>query len=170
MTADPHAHCGYCGAAFPAGVGWPRDCVGCLRRSYRNPIPVAVLLVPVADGVLIVRRAIEPRLGWWALPGGFLEAGESWRVGAARELREETGITISPSALDVYEVHTTEDGRLLLLFCTPTGPGFRALPSLPAFAGTPEVTALDVLRAPRELAFPLHSEVSARYLVGDATR
>lgn len=171
MRPDPHAHCGYCGAAFaplaaPLARG-PRLCGRCGASTYRNPIPVAVLLLPVADGLLVVRRAIAPGLGEWALPGGFLEVGEEWRVGAARELVEETGIVIAPHALDVFELHSTEDSRLLLIFCAPREP---PLPCLPDFAANHEVHEIGVMNAPRPLAFPLHTAVSARYLADRLVR
>ncbi|MEZ4450456.1 MAG: NUDIX domain-containing protein [Nannocystaceae bacterium] len=161
MRPDPHAHCGRCGAPF-AATTWPRVCAACGHTAYNNPIPVAVVLLPVADGILVVQRAIEPGLGMWALPGGFLEVGEPWRVGAARELFEETGIVVADSSLEIVEVHSTEDTRLILLFCAPSGP---PLPALPTFAVNDEVQALEVLRRPRELAFPTHTAVSGRYLL-----
>lgn len=46
-----------------------------------------------APKVLLVKRSNEPYRGFWALPGGYLEPGESCEQGAARELREETGLT-----------------------------------------------------------------------------
>lgn len=42
--------------------------------------------------VLLVRRSVEPKIGWWCLPGGFLEIGETPESGALRELAEETGL------------------------------------------------------------------------------
>ena len=49
------------------------------------------------DGrVLLAKRAIEPRLGYWDLPGGFLEEGEEPLDGLRREFREETGLEVEP--------------------------------------------------------------------------
>ena len=56
------AHCAYCGQRFPEAAPWPRTCAACGETSYLNPIPVTVVLVPIAAGLLAVRRAIEPGL------------------------------------------------------------------------------------------------------------
>ena len=64
-------------------------CDACGRVHYQNPLPV-VGCVPERDGkVLLCKRAIEPRYGYWTVPAGFLELGESTAAGAARETLEE---------------------------------------------------------------------------------
>src|SRR3954469_7529832 len=89
-----HDHCSYCGAPFIVDQPWPRACAGCANVSYLNPVPVAVLLLPVGGGLLCVRRDIEPGRGKLALPGGFIDVGETWEEAAVRELREEAGIAM----------------------------------------------------------------------------
>ena len=98
MTFDePIRYCWRCGAPMRQGVP-PDDtreraiCTRCQKVHYRNPLPVTCTLPCTADGrVLLCLRAIEPRLGYWTLPGGFMEAGETLRDSAARETREEAG-------------------------------------------------------------------------------
>jgi len=64
-------------------------CADCGHIAYENP-KVVVGAVVVADGaVLLCRRAIEPRVGFWTLPAGYLELGETLEEGAARETWEE---------------------------------------------------------------------------------
>ena len=64
-------------------------CDACGRIHYQNPLPV-VGCVPERDGkILLCKRAIEPRYGYWTVPAGFMELGESTVDGAARETREE---------------------------------------------------------------------------------
>lgn len=86
--------CSQCGQPValrvPEGDNRPRHvCASCGTIHYRNP-KIVVGCVPEWQGrILICRRAIEPRLGYWTIPAGFLENGESLHTGAARESREE---------------------------------------------------------------------------------
>ncbi|MBN7770115.1 NUDIX hydrolase [Marinobacter daepoensis] len=64
-------------------------CVSCETIHYQNPKIVAGT-VPVWEGrILLCRRAIEPRYGYWTLPAGFMENAETTVEAAARETREE---------------------------------------------------------------------------------
>jgi 8-oxo-dGTP pyrophosphatase MutT (NUDIX family) len=158
----PHAHCSFCGAAFPDGSPWPRTCSACGNTSYRNPLPVAVAVVRVAGGgILAVRRAIPPR--GLALPGGFIELGESWQEAAARELAEETGVRADPAAIAELRVLSAPDGTLLVFGAVPEV----GRDALAAFSPSPEVSGLEVLTAPRDdVVFPLHAQVVAEVLGG----
>lgn len=70
-------------------------CADCGHVDYQNP-KVVVGSVVVSNGrVLMCRRAIEPRLGFWTLPAGYLELGETLEEGAAREAQEEAETTIT---------------------------------------------------------------------------
>jgi 8-oxo-dGTP diphosphatase len=66
-----------------------------LSREYPERPVVGVGGVVIVDGrALLIRRGSEPLRGQWSLPGGSLELGESLRQGVARELQEETGLTV----------------------------------------------------------------------------
>ena len=123
--------------------------------TYRNPVPVAVAVVPVGEeGLLAVRRAIPP-VGL-ALPGGYVELGERWQDACARELREETGVEVDPEAIREIRVLSAPDGTLLVFGRTP--PVDRA--ALGAFRASDEASGVEVLAGPREdLVFPLHAQV-----------
>jgi ADP-ribose pyrophosphatase YjhB (NUDIX family) len=69
-------------------------CAGCGYIAYENPRVVVGSVVVQDDAVLMCRRAIEPRRGYWTLPAGYLELGETPEEGAAREAMEEAQANI----------------------------------------------------------------------------
>ena len=80
----------------------PREvCGACGTIHYRNPKIVVGCLPVWEDRVLLCRRAIEPRLGLWTLPAGFMENGETLPAGAMRETLEEAGARV-----DVGQLYT----------------------------------------------------------------
>ena len=91
--------CPSCGAAVvqrvPPGDSLPRDvCDACGIVHYLNPKLVVGTVTEWEERVLLCRRAIEPRYGYWTLPAGFLENGESTGEGALRETLEEAGARV----------------------------------------------------------------------------
>lgn len=157
-----NSHCSYCGGPFAADA-WPRACSGCEQVSYLNPVPVGVVLLPVDDGILCVRRTIEPQKGQVALPGGYLDFGETWQQGLARELREETGIVIDPGEIRLFAAHSVQEVGMLLLFGLAAA---RRSDELPAFAANDEASETVIVRGPVELAFPFHTLVVREYFAG----
>jgi ADP-ribose pyrophosphatase YjhB (NUDIX family) len=74
----------------PEGDHRPRlVCTACGHIHYQNPRIVAGAVAEWQGRILLCKRAIEPRLGFWTVPAGFLENGESVAAGAARETAEE---------------------------------------------------------------------------------
>ena len=65
-------------------------CDSCNTIHYSNPNVVVGTLPAFEDKILLCKRAIEPRVGLWTVPAGFLENGESLLQGAWRETKEET--------------------------------------------------------------------------------
>ena len=59
----------------------------------RNPFPTADVIIEVGDDIVLVRRKNPPE--GWAIPGGFVEAGESVETAAVREALEETGLAVA---------------------------------------------------------------------------
>ncbi|MEV4703484.1 NUDIX domain-containing protein [Actinoplanes sp. NPDC049316] len=157
---DRYAHCTFCGARFTPGQPWPRRCAACGETSYLNPAPVAVAVQPVGAGLLVIRRGIPPAAERLALPGGFIDIGESWQQAAARELREETGLVADPEGVRLYDTISAPDGTLLV---------FGLFPALPSEAELPEPTPDDetlgrqVLHRPEPLGFDLHTRVADRW-------
>jgi len=64
-------------------------CADCGHIAYENPKIVVGAVVAVGDAILMCRRAIEPRRGFWTLPAGYMELHETLEEGAAREAWEE---------------------------------------------------------------------------------
>lgn len=161
-----HSHCSYCGARYAAEAPWPRACGECRAITYRNPLPVAVAVVPVGSALLVLRRNIEPRKGQLALPGGYIEWGESWQQATARELLEETRLAIDPAGVTSFDLHSAPDGTLLVFGLTPpiTPEQFHSA------ATTPEASELVLLEAPAEMGFPLHNRVVHRYFESRSAR
>ncbi|MFO1341297.1 MAG: NUDIX hydrolase [Burkholderiaceae bacterium] len=104
LTGRTIVHCRACGTqvayVVPADDNRPRAvCPACATIHYENPLNV-VGTVPVWQGqVLLCRRAIEPRHGFWTLPAGFMELGETTAEGALRETDEEAGAHVELEGL-----------------------------------------------------------------------
>jgi ADP-ribose pyrophosphatase YjhB (NUDIX family) len=102
---QPIRFCSACGSPriefrVPDGDNLPRCvCAACGTIHYQNPKVVVGCLPEYGDLVLLCRRAIEPRLGLWTLPAGFLENGETVIAGAVRETLEEANARVAVDAL-----------------------------------------------------------------------
>ena len=96
--------CSKCGSKvsieIPTGDNRLRAvCSNCKTIHYENPKIVVGCLSTWENKILLCKRAIEPRLGFWTLPAGFLELNESTEEGAIRETIEESGAKIALGAL-----------------------------------------------------------------------
>lgn len=97
--------CSRCGTRLGFGpvAGEDRDrltCPDCGMVFYVNPrLVVTTLPITPAGKVMLIKRGIEPGLGLWAQPGGFLEIDETVQQAAVRETLEETGLQIEPLGL-----------------------------------------------------------------------
>ncbi|MDN3295728.1 NUDIX domain-containing protein [Streptomyces ficellus] len=160
------SHCTSCGSRHAPGAGWPRSCPACGAVAYRNPLPVAVALLPVTGargtGLVVITRGIEPRRGGIALPGGFIDHAEDWREAVVRELREETGIEAPARDVALADAMSSPAGHLLLFGLLPERPAAALPPSVP----TDETEGHHVLYAPAELAFPLHTAAVRNWFAG----
>ena len=93
-------YCSECGAiltvAVPPGDHLPRSmCLQCDTIHYQNPKLVTGCVAEWQGEILICKRAIEPRAGFWTLPAGFMENGETTEAAAARETVEEALATVT---------------------------------------------------------------------------
>lgn len=171
MTLRKDSYCSYCGAAMliPSGPAYPRTCPSCATTVWSNPIPVAVVLQPIVKagrtGLLVVRRGIEPQRGMLALVGGFVEDLETVQQGGAREMREETHVSVAAESLRPFSFASTDPRpNRVLLFLTgdPIDAG-----QLGDFAANTETLERGVVFGAGGLAdvfaFPLHLDAAKRW-------
>lgn len=151
---DRSSYCSACGAPVdtrvPEGDNRPRSvCTACGTVHYVNP-KLVVGTVPEHDGkILLCRRAIEPRKGFWTVPAGFMEIGETLAEAALRETYEEALASVELGSLfsvvDVVhagQVHVFFSARLMK-------------PEFGAGTETLETRLFDPAEIPwNELAFP----------------
>lgn len=105
---------------IPAGDNRVRDiCKHCGKIHYENPRIVAGCVVTYQNSILLCKRAIEPRSGYWTVPAGFMENGETVPEAAARETREEAladvEIGVMSTVVDVIrarQVHIFFEGSI----------------------------------------------------------
>lgn len=124
-------------------------CADCGYIAYENPKIVTGSVVSVDGRVLLCRRAINPRAGFWTIPAGYLELGETVEEGARREAREEACAELElDGVLAIYSI--ARIGQVQILF--------RARLASPGFAPGPEsleVRLFDWEEIPwDDLAFP----------------
>ncbi|MGD9972767.1 MAG: NUDIX hydrolase [Desulfatirhabdiaceae bacterium] len=151
-------HCPYCGMLLVKKWIEGRSrlvCTVCNQTIYENPTPASCLVV-LNDrrDVLLVKRNVAPKSGFWCLPGGFIEMGEHPEEAALRELREETGITgIIDRLIGVRTNPSRQYGAVLLVGYLVT-----------RYSGTPSPgddaseTAFFQLTALPEIAFDSHEK------------
>ncbi len=90
---------------IPAGDNRPRHiCESCGTVHYQNPKIVAGCIPEWQNEILLCKRAIQPRLGYWTLPAGFMENGETTEEAAIRETLEETGA--QANILQLYTLYS----------------------------------------------------------------
>lgn len=124
-------------------------CTDCGFVAYENPKVVVGSIVETGDGILLCRRAIHPRRGYWTIPAGYMEMGETVEEGAQREAWEEARARIAlDGVLAVYSI--ARIGQVQVIF--------RARLAEPGFAAGPE--SVEVASVPwsdipwDDLAFP----------------
>ena len=80
-------------------------CAACRFVLYLDPKVAAGAIFLHEGGIVLLRRSIEPQLGRWVFPGGYVDRGEAVPAAAVRETLEECGLRVSPiGVLDVYSL------------------------------------------------------------------
>jgi|TARA_B100001245_G_scaffold235905_1_gene224936 ADP-ribose pyrophosphatase YjhB (NUDIX family) len=92
-------YCQFCGTHLVRKYDRSKErpfCEACNTFIYADPKVAVVAIVPSNKTILLIRRAIEPHLGKWSLPSGYVDRGESIENALVREVFEETTIYTSP--------------------------------------------------------------------------
>ncbi len=155
--------CIRCGAsvklAIPKGDNrLRRICIDCDFIHYENPKNVVGCLLEWQGKVLLCKRAIEPRYGFWTLPAGFMENQESTIEGAAREAYEEA--TAQSDDLRLFSVYNLPHiSQVYMMFYGTLKDGFAR--------ANEETLAVDLFHQSdipwSELAFPVVTDTLTRY-------
>ncbi len=134
-------YCSNCGSsltlAIPPGEDRERHwCRHCGSIHYLNP-RIIVGCIPIWQGkILLCKRGIEPRLGYWTLPAGFMELGETTEQGAIRETWEETRARVDIDHLHgIYNIPHINQVYLI----------YRARMKTADFETTPESTQVELV-------------------------
>ena len=99
------AFCPACGGRIVRRAARGGLCGGCGREVFANPKPAAGVFLERDGLVLLVRRGAEPAKGYWDVPGGFLEEGETPEACARREIREELGVELGVLGLAMVDLN-----------------------------------------------------------------
>jgi len=125
--------CTRCGAALALSSEPLRHCAQCGASAAGSPKVLVSCFVFHGDKLLWMRRAHDPQRGFWAIPAGFMELGETLAEAAARELREETGVVLRPEQLRLYSLGSiTQINEVYVAFRASVSdascsPGYEAL-------------------------------------------
>ena len=160
--------CSACGASVDYKV--PEDdtreravCSDCDTIHYQNPKVIAGTLPIWGDQILLCKRAIEPRRGYWTLPAGFLENGETAESGAARETMEEANAEVEEPNL--YTVFSLPHISQIYMF-------FKAQLIGPTFSSGSESLEVELFSEQDipwdELAFPVINQTLKHYFADRA--
>ena len=111
--------CPYCGHRLMDKViegRTRRFCESCSTPIYENPVPATCTVIADPDNrILLVKRAVDPKKGFWCLPGGFMELRETPEEAGLRELKEETGLSGKIDMLLGLSTHTGKQYDTILM-------------------------------------------------------
>jgi len=157
------SYCARCGQKMESAVigGKTRPvCSKCGFVHYANPVPGVGVVIEMEDGVVLVRRGHQPAKGRWALPSGFVEAGESTEEAAIRECEEETGLIVE--IVELFGVDSFSHGELqntIIVFYRARPVGGKLRPGDDAV----DTAVYAPEKLPHNLAFRTHQEILTRW-------
>jgi len=126
----------------------------CRFVHWENPKPVAVVLVDMGDSLVLTRRRYAPQVGFWCLPGGFVEAHEDAQLAAAREVQEETGLEVEITGLLGVYSPDSDANEVIIAYSARLIGG-----TLNAGEEVLEVGQFTFDKLPDDIGFPKHKEI-----------
>lgn len=124
--AAPHQvnYCPRCGSALELTMRFGQErpcCPDCGYVHFYDPKVAAAVFItngaPGAQRVLLIQRGVQPEIGKWALPAGFVDAHEDPRHTASREVREETGLDVRiTDLLDVFHSSHQPGASIIIVY------------------------------------------------------
>ena len=156
-AASDHGHvdagasfCPRCGGRLEARIVQDRSrpvCVACDSVFWIDPKVAVAVLIPWHGGVLLGRRAIDPGMGLWSFPSGYVDRGEMLEAAARREVFEETGLDVDITGL-VGAYSTAGHPVILVVYAGEPRLGAGAPPDPRPGPEMSELTAFAVDRLP----------------------
>ena len=113
LGPETYKYCPQCGGGLEERLLKPGEpprlvCRSCGFVFYIDPKLAVIALVPLDNGLVLVRRSIDPGYGLWVVPGGFVDAGEPLEEAVVRETREETLLQVKVARLvNIYSYKNT---------------------------------------------------------------
>ncbi len=161
-NADPHRNNVGLPSLTPIHGGHHR-CSECGRVIYSDPKVAVAAIIPMDDGIVLLKRAIEPNLGMWSFPSGYVDRGEKPEDALEREVAEECGLTVK--ARKLVGVYSDEGEPVILVVYHADLVGGE----LKAGDETADARVFSIESMP-QLAFEHDSRILSDWLASTATR
>lgn len=168
MARQPFKFCPYCTTPLAErryGERLRPACPNCGYVQYPDPKVAVIACVEHGGRLLLVRRGINPGKGLWALPGGFIDAGELPDAALRRELLEETALHVQVSELlGIYPMEHQDGPSLGFVMAYRAGLPAGAAPTAQALDDAAEVRWFAPADVPTDLAFASTVDQVQRWL------
>ncbi len=157
MNRQDYVYCPFCGTELIVRMLFARrraTCPACGFVQFRDPKVAVIGLVTWHERVLLIRRGVDPARGKWALPGGYMDAGEMPEDALARELAEEVGLQVSiRNLLRIFPMAGPDHVARGIVLAYQAIPVTATLPALCCEDDASEAGWFTVQQLPADLAF-----------------